>query len=297
MGSPFFIKYVKKISALVTPFCYLCPRECKINRDKYPGVCKTKNQLEIASYNLHFGEEPPISGTKGSGTIFFAGCNLSCVYCQNYPISQLKNAYKRISIKELADIMLNLQKKGAHNINLVTPSHFIHLICESIEKAKIKGLNIPIVYNTSSYDKEEVIYLLKDYVDIYLADLKYADNRLAKKLSGINDYFDVATKAILAMYRTKGSLTYKNHIATKGVIIRHLILPNHFDNTKNVIKWIVSNLPNVTLSLMSQYFPAYKAFHFKDINSKLQYNEYEDILSFIHKYDINGFIQDYCNQD
>ena len=282
------------LKRLVENGCELCPRRCGVDRNKYKGLCKTKNELEIASYNLHFGEEPPISGKRGSGTIFFAGCNLSCIYCQNYPISQLKSAYKTISVRELADIMIKLQKRGAHNINLVTPSHFIHLICQSIAIAKTIGLNIPVVYNTSSYDSAEVIEYIKDYVDIYLADLKYSDDNLAKELSGVSDYFDAAARALLSMYKTKGELKIKNGIAARGLIIRHLVLPNHINNTKNVLSWIFDNMPNAYISLMFQYFPAYKAFDNKKLNRKLTYEEYERVMEFVDKFgNVKGFIQEY----
>ncbi len=283
------------IEELVFPKCRLCPRQCGVDRNKYRGLCKTKNELEMASYNLHFGEEPPISGINGSGTIFFAGCNLSCVYCQNYPISQLKSAYRQISTDELAGIMIKLQKRGAHNINLVTPSHFVHLICNSIDKARTQGLNIPIVYNTSSYDREDVVLYLEKYVDIYLADLKYTDSSLSKSLSGVSDYFEIATKALLTMYKTKGALKIKNGIAISGLLIRHLILPGHLDNTIKALEWIENNLPKVPVSLMSQYFPAYRALKFKDINRKLQKIEYNKVLSYLNRTQIDGFIQDYCN--
>ncbi len=283
------------IEGLVFPKCRLCPRQCGVDRNKYRGLCKTKNELEMASYNLHFGEEPPISGINGSGTIFFAGCNLSCVYCQNYPISQLKSAYRQVSTDELAGIMIKLQKRGAHNINLVTPSHFVHLICNSIDKARTQGLNIPIVYNTSSYDREDVVLYLEKYVDIYLADLKYTDSSLSKSLSGVSDYFEIATKALLTMYKTKGALKVKKGIAISGLLIRHLILPGHLDNTIKALEWIENNLPKVPVSLMSQYFPAYRALKFKDINRKLQKIEYNKVLSYLNRTQIDGFIQDYCN--
>ncbi len=283
------------IEELVFPKCRLCPRQCGVDRNKYRGLCKTKNELEMASYNLHFGEEPPISGINGSGTIFFAGCNLSCVYCQNYPISQLKSAYRQVSTDELAGIMIKLQKRGAHNINLVTPSHFVHLICNSIDKARTQGLNIPIVYNTSSYDREDVVLYLEKYVDIYLADLKYTDSSLSKSLSGVSDYFEIATKALLTMYKTKGALKVKKGIAISGLLIRHLILPGHLDNTIKALEWIENNLPKVPVSLMSQYFPAYRALKFKDINRKLQKIEYNKVLSYLNRTQIDGFIQDYCN--
>lgn len=282
------------IKKLTEPLCRLCPRECGIDRKIHSGLCRTKDSLEIASYNIHFGEEPPISGQKGSGTIFFAGCNLSCVYCQNYPISQLKSAYRTITTEELADIMLKLQMRCAHNINLVTPSHFVHLICESIDMARKKGLRIPIVYNTSSYDKAEVIEYLSNYIDIYLADLKYTDDRLSKRLSGVSDYFEVATKAILSMYKTKGKLETQNGIAKKGLIVRHLILPNHPNNTKDAIRWISDNLPDIHISLMNQYFPTFKAFHHRDINRKLTHDEYKHMVSFLYKISkADGFIQEF----
>ncbi len=271
--------------------CRLCPRNCKINRNEKLGLCKTKNAIEIASYNLHFGEEPPISGVNGSGTVFFAGCNLSCVYCQNYPISQLKSAYKAISTLELANIFLDLQRRKAHNINLVTPSHFVHLIVQAIDIARGYGFKLPICFNTSSYDKAEVIDFLQDYIDIYLADLKYADNDLSYKYSGVSDYFEVATKAILKMQRTKGSLVIENSLAKKGLIIRHLVLPNNIDNSKKVLDWIVNNIENPTISLMRQYFPAYKAFNYIEISEKLSVNHWNQILEYAYKLGIDGYIQ------
>jgi putative pyruvate formate lyase activating enzyme len=240
---------------------------------------------------LHFGEEPPISGKLGSGTVFFAGCNMACIFCQNYPISQLKSAYKVVDEYALADIFLDLQNRKAHNINLVTPSHFVHLICKAIYIARQKSLTIPICYNTSSYDKVEVIEFLKDYVDIYLADLKYADNDLAKRYSGVADYFEVATKAILKMQETKGHLTLQNNLATKGLIIRHLVLPNNIDNSKRVLDWVVNYIENPIISLMRQYFPAYKAFDYPEISKKLVSRQWNEILEYAYKLGIDGYIQ------
>lgn len=279
------------IEKLVSNSCRLCPKNCKVDRNKKEGLCKTKNQIEIASFNLHFGEEPPISGKLGSGTVFFAGCNMACVFCQNYPISQLKSAYKVVDEYALADIFLDLQNRKAHNINLVTPSHFVHLICKAIYIARQKGLTIPICYNTSSYDKVEVIEFLKDYVDIYLADLKYADNDLAKRYSGVADYFEVATKAILKMQETKGHLTLQNNLATKGLIIRHLVLPNNIDNSKRVLDWVVNYIENPIISLMRQYFPAYKAFDYPEVSKKLISRQWNEILEYAYKLGIDGYIQ------
>ncbi|MGC9102411.1 MAG: radical SAM protein [Desulfurella sp.] len=279
------------IEKLVGTSCRLCPRNCKTNRNIETGLCKTNNKIEIASFNLHFGEEPPISGNYGSGTVFFAGCNMACVFCQNYPISQLKSAYKIIDEYGLADIFLELQNRKAHNINLVTPSHFVHLICKSIEIARQKGFNIPVCYNTSSYDKVEVIEYLNDYVDIYLADLKYADDELSYKYSGVSDYFKVATRAIIKMQETKGPLILKNNLAVKGLIIRHLVLPNNIENSKKVLDWIVDNIDKPTISLMRQYFPAYKASLYPELSKKLNNSQWNNILDYAYKLGIDGYFQ------
>ena len=276
---------------LVGKSCRLCPRECGADRSIHRGLCKTGNTLKIASFNIHHGEEPPISGKRGSGTIFFVGCNMSCIYCQNYPISQLVKPNREVSIEELANIMIRLQKRGAHNINLVTPSHFVHLIVESIEIARNRGLTIPIVYNTSSYDKEEVVLTLKEYVDVYLADLKYVDGELSKKLSGVENYFEVASRALLAMYKTKGKLTLENGVARKGLIVRHLVLPNALENTRKALEWIKYNLDGATVSVMFQYFPAYKALNHPSIGRKVNLDEYLYVCELIDKLELNGFIQ------
>ena len=276
---------------LVGKSCRLCPRECGADRSIHRGLCKTGNTLKIASFNIHHGEEPPISGKRGSGTIFFVGCNMSCIYCQNYPISQLVKPKREVSIEELANIMIRLQKRGAHNINLVTPSHFVHLIVESIEIARNRGLTIPIVYNTSSYDKEEVVLALKEYVDVYLADLKYVDGELSKKLSGVENYFEVASRALLAMYKTKGKLTLENGVARKGLIVRHLVLPNALENTRKALEWIKYNLDGATVSVMFQYFPAYKALNHPSIGRKVNLDEYLYVCELIDKLELNGFIQ------
>ncbi len=281
-----------QLDSLVGNSCKLCPRECGVDRNKIRGLCKTFNRLEIASYNIHCGEEPPISGKNGSGTIFFVGCNLGCIYCQNYPISQLVKAKKAVSTSELADIMLQLQRRNAHNINLVTPSHFVHLIVDAIEIARNRGLKIPIVYNTSSYDKDEVIYALNDFVDVYLADLKYADDKISKELSGVSNYFGVATKAIVAMHETKGKLILKDGLAKRGLIVRHLVLPGFLENTEKVLRWLKNNIPNVTVSVMFQYFPAYKALRYPSINRKINAEEYFTVLELINKLELNGFVQE-----
>ncbi len=218
---------------------------------------------------------------------------MRCIYCQNYPISQLKSAFRSLTTHELSLEMLKLQKRGAHNINLVTPSHFVHKICESIEIARNSGLTIPVVYNTSSYDRADVIYAIKDYIDVYLADLKYAEETLSGELSGVADYFRVATEAIKAMYNTKGPLQTKNSIASKGLIIRHLVLPGCVNNSKKVLMWIKENLPDVPVSIMFQYFPAYRALNHPLINRKLHHEEYHEIVELVEKLKLKGFLQEY----
>lgn len=207
--------------------CILCPRECKTDREnEKKGFCGIGWSPVVASATLHLGEEPPISGVNGSGTIFFVGCNMACVYCQNYPISQLRNTGREVTVDELVDTILHLQRSGAHNINFVTPSHVVHNVAEAIFLSRKRGLHIPIVYNTSSYDKEEVIDLLEGLVDIYLADFRYFDNNVAKKYSNAFDYPDVAKKALKKMYEQVGDLKTKDNIAYKGLLIRILVLPS-----------------------------------------------------------------------
>jgi len=219
--------------------CNLCPRNCNVNRNNNElGFCRAGNKLKIARYSLHMWEEPCISGDNGSGTIFFSNCNLKCIYCQNYYISTLNNGDK-YTIEEFANIWLELQNRGANNINLVTPTHFVPLIIDGLKLAKKKGLKIPIVYNTSSYENIETIRLLKDVVDIFLPDLKYIDNEISKKYSGIDNYFNVATKAIDEMYRQQPKCIFdKNGIMKKGVIVRHLLLPNMEEDSKKIIKYL-----------------------------------------------------------
>lgn len=257
------------------------------------GFCKAKSKMKIAKIDLHYYEEPCISGATGSGTIFFSGCNLNCKFCQNYKISQEQkgNIFEE---GELALKMLELQEKGANNINLVTGFMYVPQIIESLKIAKNKGLKIPIVYNTSSYESIETLKLLNGFVDIYLPDFKYYYNDLAEKLSNASNYFDFATKAIKEMFTQIPKDEYnENGIMAKGVIIRHLVLPNHIQNSKQVLKWIKKNLKkDVNISVMAQYFPTYKALETKDINRKLTEKEFEEIEDFVYKLNFkNGYIQ------
>ena len=275
--------------------CTLCPHKCNVNRlNGNKGKCGCDNKLKIALASLHYYEEPCISGKNGSGTVFFTNCNFKCIYCQNYEISQLGKG-REITIEELANIFLKQQEKGANNINLVTPTSYVYQIIEAIQIARNKGLNIPIIYNTNGYENEETIELLNGYIDVYLPDLKYYDNNLGKKYSGIDNYFSIATKAILKMYEQVGTPNFnENGIIQKGMIIRHLVLPNHLLNSKHILHWIKENMPNdVYVSVMAQYFPTYKAQEDKLINRKLTKKEYKEIENYLYLLDLkNGYMQE-----
>ena len=241
--------------------CKLCPHMCKINRlEGRVGRCKATDKLKISLVSLHHFEEPCISGTNGSGTIFFSNCNFNCVFCQNYKISQ-EGMGQEVDIDFLAKSMIEQQEKGAHNINLVTPVMYVYHIIEAIKLAKTKGLKIPIIYNSNGYENIETLRLLEGYIDVYLPDFKYANNELGRKYSNINNYFEVTSKAITEMYKQVGPPQLdENGIIKRGLIIRHLILPNEIENSKNVLKWIVDNIgKEVYVSIMSQYFPTYNA--------------------------------------
>lgn len=275
--------------------CKLCPIQCKINRNKGElGRCKANDKIKLGLYSLHFDEEPCISGETGSGTVFFSNCNLKCKFCQNYKIS-CEGKGEEITIERLAQIFIEQQEKGANNINLVTAVPYILHIIEAIKLAKKQGLRIPILYNTSGYETIETLKKLDGYVDIYLPDFKYYDNNLALRLSGVKDYREITGKAILEMYRQVGENQYdENGLLKKGMIIRHLVLPNNIQNSKDVLKWIKENMPeNITISLMAQYFPTYKACEDIEINRKLTRKEYEEIENYLYDLGIeNGYMQD-----
>jgi len=275
--------------------CNICPHECNCNRyEGKIGRCKATDKIRIALYSIHDFEEPCISGKKGSGTIFFSNCNLNCVYCQNYEISQLGKG-KDITIEELSDIFLYQQEKGVENVNLVTPTSYTIQIIEAIKIARRKGFKLPIIYNTNGYEKVETLKLLEGYIDVYLPDLKYAENELAFKYSKIDNYFEIATKAILEMIRQVGVPKFNtNGIIEKGVIVRHLVLPNNIENSKKVLKWIKENLPKeVYISIMAQYFPTYKAKEIDDLNRKLTKEEWEEIQDYINELEFeNGYVQE-----
>jgi putative pyruvate formate lyase activating enzyme len=275
--------------------CSVCPHECNVNRNKGKiGRCKSTDKVRIALYSVHDFEEPCISGENGSGTVFFSNCNLNCIYCQNYEISQLGKG-KDITIDELAQIFLIQQEKGVENINLVTPTSYVLQIIEAIKIAKKKGLNIPIIYNTNGYEKVETLKLLEGYIDIYLPDLKYAEDNLGIQYSKVNNYFNIATKAIQEMIRQLGTPKLNEQgIIKEGVMVRHLVLPNHIENSKKVLKWLKENTPNeIYISVMAQYFPTYQAKKVENLNRKLTKKEWKEIEEYIDELEIeNGYVQE-----
>ena len=272
--------------------CNLCPRECSVNRNnKELGYCRASNKLKIGGYHLHMWEEPIISGKNGSGTIFFSYCNLRCIYCQNYDISIYDNG-EEITIDRFANICLELQDMGAENINLVTPSHYIPLIREGLIMAKDKGLNIRIVYNTSGYEKVDSLRLLDGLIDIYLPDFKYYDDNLGK-YSNINNYFEIADKAIQEMYRQVGSPIIKKGIMRRGIIVRHLVLPHHSDDSKKVVKYLYDKYgDNIYLSIMNQYTPVRRC-KYLELNDKVSEKEYDNVIDYAYDLGIRKcFVQD-----
>lgn len=251
--------------------CNGCPRGCNVDRDKSVGVCGVPFAPKVAKAYLHKWEEPCISGENGSGTVFFSGCNLKCVYCQNYDISSEARG-KVIGVQRLAEIFKELEEKGATNINLVSPSHYVNAIISALN---IYRPHIPIVYNSNGYDSLETLEKLKGYVDIFLVDFKYADSNLALKYSRALDYAEVAKANILKMRELVSNEEFDGEIMKRGVIIRHLILPNHVDNSIKVLEWIADNVKNPFISLMGQYVPMYKAKDFKEISRPLKPIEYK----------------------
>ncbi len=289
---------VKALNALLAD-CTVCPRDCHVNRLKGKmGFCLAAANPYVVSVCDHHGEEPVISGSRGSGTIFFGGCNLRCVFCQNFQISQRPKYFRQFELTtaQLAERLLYLQNElHVHNLNFVSPSHFVPQMVEAIYLAAQQGLKIPIVYNTNAYDSLHVLKLLEGIVDIYLPDFKYFDDDSAWRYSKIKDYVPVAKQAIAEMYRQVGTLVLdREGIARKGVIIRHLILPNDIAGSVPILKWIATELsPEVTISLMSQYFPTHKADRYPLINRKIRYSEYARVVEVMQNLGFDqGFVQE-----
>lgn len=290
--------------------CNLCPRKCNINRHIKTGVCGAPDKMIVARASLHMWEEPCISGNNGSGTIFFSGCNLKCIFCQNIQISN-QIIGKDITPEEFATICLNLQKQKANNINLVTPTPYVPLIIEGIKIAKKKGLNIPIVYNTSGYETIETIKMLDGIVDIYLPDLKYYNDNYAVKYSHISNYFKYASAAIYEMYKQVGKPIFNNDgIMVKGIIVRHLMLPGLKDDTKGILNYLYNTYQdNIYISIMNQYTPIKHFDRFKELNQTITEEDYDEIIDYALDLGIKkafiqeggtdslSFIPDFSNQN
>lgn len=278
--------------------CTVCPHRCEVNRfEEHAGRCYSGALPMVNSYGQHHGEEDPLSGWRGSGTIFFGNCNLRCVFCQNYTISQRRREARRyeVPVSRLASIMLSLQEQGCHNINFVSPTHFAPQIVRAVDIAVQKGLRIPLVYNTNGYDMVETLRLLDGIMDIYLPDLKYGDEQKAYKYSKIKDYVVHAREALREMYRQVGKdrVIGDDGIMYRGMIIRHLMLPNDISNGKESIRWIAENLsPDVYVSIMSQYHPANRAFEYDELNRGLSCKEYREVIDEVRRYKMtNALIQ------
>lgn len=275
--------------------CTLCPRECGVDRSQgQVGVCRSTDELMVARAALHFWEEPCISGEEGSGTVFFSGCSLGCVYCQNHNIAK-GLAGRKITIERLSDIFIELQEKGANNINLVTPSHYVPQIIQAIDMAKRKGLDLPIVYNTSGYERVETIRLLQGYVDIYLPDLKYQSGQISKKYSNAENYFSYASEAIGEMIRQVGTPIFNERgIMTKGVIVRHLTLPGYLQDSKNLVKYLYQTYRHkIYISIMNQYTPMSGLEQYPELNSRIEEAEYEELVDYAIELGVEqGFIQE-----
>ena len=278
--------------------CTSCPRNCNVDRTAGEiGICQSGALPVVSSYTPHFGEEPVLSGIRGAGNIFFGNCNLRCVFCQNYIISQNYKVERKneVSHERLADIMIELQNRDCHNIGLVSPTHFTVPILKSIYIAVEKGLNLPIIYNTNGYDSVDMLKLFDGVIDIYLPDFKYGENSVGKTYSKVSDYFDMVKPAIKEMYRQVGSeLIYENGVVVRGLIIRHLVLPNSLAETENVFRFIAEELdPKVHISLMAQYYPANKADKYPLISRNISYSEYIRAIELLDKFDLeNGWIQE-----
>ena len=274
--------------------CELCPRKCNIDRSLGRGYCGVGELPVVARIAPHYDEEPPISGTNGAGTIFFSGCNLRCVYCQNYEISALANG-REITPYRLSEEYRRLESMGVHNIEFVTPSHYVDAIIESLE---IYKPSLPIIYNTSSYDKPETLRKLDGIVNIYLPDFKYSDNELSKRLSNCPDYVETATAAIGEMIRQCGDIVMEDRLMKRGVIIRHLVLPSHVKNSIGVLEIIKEKWDTrIPVSLMAQYMPAGRSEEYPDINRRITKREYKKVLDKMTELELDGFAQELESSD
>ncbi len=265
--------------------CTICPRKCGVNRLKGElGYCQTGKEAIVSSYGPHFGEEPELVGTNGSGTIFFSFCNLNCIFCQNYDISQLGYG-RNVTINELAEIMLKLQKMGCHNINLVSPTHIVPQFLQALSTGRDKGLHLPIVYNSGGYDEIETLKLLEGVIDIYMPDAKYGSNEIGEKYSNVISYWEINKLALKEMHRQVGDLIVdKNGIAQRGLLVRHLVLPNRIANSFEVLKFIAEEISiNTYVNIMEQYRPCYKANQYPELARRINEKEYQEVVEYAKK--------------
>lgn len=273
--------------------CRVCPRHCGVDRlNGGLGECRTSAEIIISSYGPHFGEEAPLVGRNGSGTIFFTNCNLRCVFCQNYSISQLGEGEK-VSKEELAYMMLSLQSKGCHNINLVSPTHVVPQILEALEIAVKSGLRLPLVYNSGGYDSVETLRLLDGVVDIYMPDMKYSDEKTAEKLSGVKNYPAINRAAVKEMHRQVGDLQIdEDGIAQRGLLVRHLVLPHGLAGTKEVVNFLANEVsPDTYVNIMAQYHPCYEAFQFPSLSRRTSAVEFQEAVALARQAGLNRLDQ------
>ena len=266
--------------------CEICPRKCHVNRLKREkGYCQLGFFPKVSAFHPHFGEESVLVGKNGSGTIFFTSCNLSCIYCQNYEISQLRIG-KEVSFEELADMMVSLQNQGCHNINLVTPTPQVPQIVKSLQIAIEKGLKIPLVYNTSSYDSLETLKLLDGIFDIYMPDAKYSDDKIALRYSNAPNYFEIMKRSIKEMHRQVGDLIVNEEgIAQRGLLVRHLVLPNNIAGSEKIFEFLSREISkNTFLNIMDQYYPCYKAFEYPELSRKITKEEFKEAVNLAKKF-------------
>ena len=283
---------IDKLYELLSP-CRICPRECGVDRLSGDiGNCGAGLEVKVSSFHQHFGEEPPLVGNRGSGTIFFAHCNLHCVYCQNWEISQLGMG-KETQLDELASMMLRLQELGCHNVNFVTPTPWVPQIIKALSIAQENGLRVPLVYNCGGYESIEVLRLLDGIIDIYMPDIKYSNNEFADGYSSAPEYWEIVKVTLLEMFRQVGDLKLNNGIAQKGLLIRHLVLPNDIAGSRKCFEFISKDLSKATIvNVMAQYYPTYKANKYPDIARRITTKEYRRALTELQKYGLDeGFRQ------
>jgi putative pyruvate formate lyase activating enzyme len=265
--------------------CRICPHDCLAKRhDGERGDCNSSDEIIVSSISLHFGEEPPLVGTNGSGTIFFTNCNLSCEFCQNHDISH-SGVGSIITTEQLSSAMLKLQNQGCHNINLVTPTHFTPQIVAALSNAIEHGLEIPLVYNCGGYESVETLKLLNGIIDIYMPDIKYSDNQMAEKYSKVPNYWDVVTSAVKEMHKQVGDLKIsKRGIAQRGLLIRHLVLPKNIAGSEKIFEFVANEISRDSyINIMDQYYPAYNAYRYEEISQRITANEYSRILRYAEK--------------